>query len=58
MEDKPFDPENVKRVTGEADFGEGWYDYDVVEAENYDQLLALYRAQLKLHEEVCEAQGI
>ena len=45
-EEKPFDPENVKRTVGECDFGEGWYDYDVVEAEDYDKLLALYRELL------------
>jgi hypothetical protein len=28
----------AKRVVGEADFGEGWYDYDVVKAEEYDKL--------------------
>ena len=38
-----FDPENVMRTTGECNFGEGWYDYDVVQAEDYDRLLALYR---------------
>lgn len=58
MEDQVFNPDKVKRTVGECDFGEGWYDYDVVEAEDYDKLLALYRAALKLHEEVCEAQGI
>jgi hypothetical protein len=43
MENEVFDPEKVKRTIGECNFGEGWYDYDVVEAENYDKLLALYR---------------
>ncbi len=38
-----FDPENVKRTVGECDFGEGWYDYDVVQVEDYDRLLGLYR---------------
>ena len=42
MEDEVFDPEKVKRVVSNANFGEGWYDYDVVEAEDYDKLLAAY----------------
>lgn len=44
-----FDPEKVERVTANACFpndpdGEGkWWDYVVVQEEDYDQLLELYR---------------
>lgn len=43
-----FDPEKVERITVNANFSQGdnngkWYDCDVVQADDYDQLLALYR---------------
>lgn len=58
-----FDPENVERlslgyndqdVAGMDDDPNG----DFVRFSDYDALLALYRTQLKLHEQVCDAQGI
>ena len=55
MEDEVFDPEKVKRTIGECDFGEGWYDYEVVEASDYDQLLALYR---KTADELDRSEGL
>lgn len=40
-----FDPEKVNRSVANANFGEGWYDYDVVDAEDYEKLLVLYCEQ-------------
>jgi hypothetical protein len=35
---------DAKRVVANANFGEGWYDYDVVDAEDYDKLCARVKA--------------
>ncbi len=39
---KNHDPYAVKKVVAQADFGEGYYDYDVVQADDYEKLLRLY----------------
>ena len=58
---EPQDFANVERVVAEACFpksptGEGkWWDYDVVQAEDYDRLLAAFTALQKNHTEAIEA---
>lgn len=51
-------------VVANADFGEGWYDYDVVQAEDYADLASrtsaviAYIRSLKVGEDISERASI
>jgi hypothetical protein len=58
-----FDPEKVERVTTEACFpndlgGEGkWWDYEVVQASDYDQLLEIHLRHVGMIAEIFSKCG-